>query len=213
MVREKSGKSQGILFWAKSQGKVREFCFKMPIAMKICCYSCRLSRMFVTIFTNMKVHIWIFFGFLYFSLFSNVTSAALNTIQISYGISYFRHRDSSDIFTYDIAQQSVVDKMVREISLEVREKSGKSQGILFSHLCGNPVITNTGHCRRLYTRYTQLYVGPRNTLKIHCRVLGKEPVTTDDFITNTGHCRRLYTGLTQLCVRPRNTLQIHSRVL
>ena len=66
--------------------------------------------------------------FLYFSLFSSVTSAALNTIHISYGISYFRHRDSSDIFTYDIARQSVVDKMVREISLEVREKSGKSQG-------------------------------------------------------------------------------------
>ena len=51
MVREKSGKSQGILFWAKSQGKVREFCFKLSIAMKICCYSCRLSRMFVTVFT------------------------------------------------------------------------------------------------------------------------------------------------------------------
>ena len=71
-------------------------------------------------------------------MFSSATSAALNTIQISYGISYFRHRDSSDIFTCDIAQQSVVDKMVREISLEVREKSGKSQGILFSHFCGNP---------------------------------------------------------------------------
>ena len=41
-------------------------------------------------------------------------------------------------FTYDIARQSVVDKMVREISLEVREKSGKSQVILFSHFCGNP---------------------------------------------------------------------------
>ena len=64
----------------------------------------------------------------YFSLFSSATSAALNTIQISYGISYFRHRDSSDIFTCDIARHSVVDKMVREISLEVREKSGKSQG-------------------------------------------------------------------------------------
>ena len=80
--------------------------------------------------------------FLYFSLFSSVTSAALNTIQISYEISYFRHRDSSDIFTYDIARQSVVDKMVREISLEVREKSGKSQGILFSHFCGNPAMNN-----------------------------------------------------------------------
>ena len=28
------------------------------------------------------------------------------------------------MFTYDIDRQSVVDKMVREISLEVREKSG-----------------------------------------------------------------------------------------
>ena len=50
-------------------------------------------------------------------------------------------------------------------------------------------------------------MGPRNTLKIHGRVLGQEPVTTDDFITNTSHCRQLYTGLTQLCVRPRNTLK------
>ena len=62
---------------------------------------------------------------------------------IIYGISYFRHRDSSDIFTYDIARQSVIDKMVREISMEVREKSGKSQGILFSHFCGNPEYTFT----------------------------------------------------------------------
>ena len=76
--------------------------------------------------------------FLFFLLFLSVILVALNTIQISYGISYFRHRDSSDIFTYDIARQSVVDEMVREISLEVREKSGKSQGILFSHFCGNP---------------------------------------------------------------------------
>ena len=74
-------------------------------------------------------------------------------------------------------------------------------------------ITDTGHCRRLYTRFTQLYVSPRNTLKIHGRVLWHEPVTTDDFITNTGHCRRLYTRLTQLCVSPRNTLKIHGRVL
>ena len=81
-----------------------------------------------------------FKDFFYFSLFSSVTSAALNTIHISYGINYFRHRDSSDIFTYHIARQSIVDKMVREISLEVREKSGKSQGILFSHFCGNPAM-------------------------------------------------------------------------
>ena len=45
-------------------------------------------------------------------------------------MSYFRLRDSSDIFTCDIhvARQSAVDRMVREISLEVREKSGESQG-------------------------------------------------------------------------------------
>ena len=70
-------------------------------------------------------------------------------------------------------------------------------------------ITNTGHCRRFYTRLTQLCVSPRNTLKIHGRVLWHEPVTTDDFITNSGHCRRLYTRLTQLCVSPQNTLKIH----
>ena len=74
-------------------------------------------------------------------------------------------------------------------------------------------ITNTGHCRRLYTRFTQLCMGPRNTLKIHGRVLWHKPVMTDDFITNTGHCRRLYTRFTQLCVSPQNTLKIHGRVL
>ena len=74
--------------------------------------------------------------FLYFALFSSVTSAALNTIQIAYGISYFRHRDSSDIFTYDIARQSVVDKIVREISLEVREKSGKVREFCFHIFVG-----------------------------------------------------------------------------
>ena len=77
----------------------------------------------------MKVHMYVNFKeYLYFSLFSSVTSAALNTIQISYGIGYFRQRNSSDIFTYNIARQSVVDKMVREISLKVREKSGKKSG-------------------------------------------------------------------------------------
>ena len=46
------------------------------------------------------------------------------------------------MFTYDIARQSVVDKMVREFSLEVREKSGKSQGILFDIFGGNPDLTS-----------------------------------------------------------------------
>ena len=108
---------------------------------------------------------------MYFSLFSSVTSAALNTIQISYGISYFRHRDSSDIFTYDIARQSVVDKMVREISLEVREKSGKSQGILFSHFCGNPELpTDKVHhhtYRRVAPPYLQTSCTTIPTNKLH----------------------------------------------
>ena len=76
--------------------------------------------------------------FLYFSLFSSI-SAALNIIQISYGRSYFRHRDSSDIITYDIARQSVVDKW----SGKFHSKSGKSQeksGNLFSHFWWEPCI-------------------------------------------------------------------------
>ena len=121
--------------------------------------------------------------FLYFSLFSSVISAALNTIQISYGMSYFRHRDSSDIFTYDIARQSVFDKMVSEISLEVREKSGKSQGIFFLIFGGNP-----------------------ESLIIHGPVLRPIPVTINNFINNTGHCRRLYIRFTLLCETPQNTL-------
>ena len=57
-------------------------------------------------------------------------------------MSYFRLRDSSDIFTCDIhvARQSVVDRMVREISLEVREKSWKNQGIYFHIFGGNPDV-------------------------------------------------------------------------
>ena len=43
-------------------------------------------------------------------------------------------------------------------------------------------ITNTGHCRRLYIRLTQLCVGPRNTLKN----------TWSCTMTGTGHDRRLY---------------------
>ena len=46
----------------------------------------------------------------------------------------FRHWDLSDIFTYDMDLQSVVDKMVREISLEVRERSWN----YFSNFGGNP---------------------------------------------------------------------------
>ena len=54
-------------------------------------------------------------------------------------MSYLRLRDSSDIFTCDIhvARQSVVDIMVREISLKVREKSWESQGIYFHIFGGN----------------------------------------------------------------------------
>ena len=64
MVREKSGKSQGIFILGQKSGKKSgNFCFKLVIAMKICCYSCRLSRMFVTVFTNMKVHMWILKNF------------------------------------------------------------------------------------------------------------------------------------------------------
>ena len=74
-------------------------------------------------------------------------------------------------------------------------------------------ISNTGHCRRRYTRFRQLYICPRNTLKIHGRVLWPKPVTIDDFISNSGHCRRCYTRFTLLCKCPRNTLKIHDRVL
>ena len=51
---------------------------------------------------------------LLFLLFSSVTLAALNTIQMSYGMNYFRlsHWDSSNMCTYVIDVQSVADKMV-----------------------------------------------------------------------------------------------------
>ena len=64
--------------------------------------------------------------------------------------------------TYNIARQSVVDKMVREISLEVREKSGKSQGILLSHFCGNPELCMCMcmWCVCVYV-YVYVYLPPR----------------------------------------------------
>ena len=126
ILGQKSGKSQGILFLTADCHA------NLLLFLSIIENVCHGIHQYESIHVNFK-------EFLYFSLFSSVTSRALNTIQISYGMSYFRHRDSSDIFTYDIARQSVVDKMVREISLEVREKSGKSQEISFSHFCGNPV--------------------------------------------------------------------------
>ena len=43
-------------------------------------------------------------------------------------------------------------------------------------------IIKTGHCRRLYTRFTRLGKIPQNTLKIHGHVLWHRPVTTDYFI-------------------------------
>ena len=74
-------------------------------------------------------------------------------------------------------------------------------------------IFNTGHCRRRYTRFTQLCICPWNPLKVHGCVLWPKPVTTDDFIINTGHCRRLYTRFTLLCETPQNAPKIHGRVL
>ena len=60
----------------------------------------------------------------------------------------------------------------------------KIHGRVLWHL---PVMTDgfiikTGHCRRLYIRFTQLGKVPQNTLKIHGRVLWHLPVTTDYFI-------------------------------
>ena len=55
------------------------------------------------------------------------------------------------------------------------------------------LYNDTDHYWRLYTRPTQLCEGPQNTLKIHCRVLWRIPITTDDFINDTDHYLRLYT--------------------
>ena len=88
-VREKNcGPDQVREFCSKSQVNLK----KNPIAMKMCCYFSRLSIMFDTVFTNMKVHMSIYMNVL---LFSRVTSAAfkLDTIHISYEMSYFRHWD------------------------------------------------------------------------------------------------------------------------
>ena len=74
-------------------------------------------------------------------------------------------------------------------------------------------IIRTGHCRRLYMRFTQLGQVPQNTLKIHGCVLWHLPVTTGYFIIRTGHCRRLYMRFTQWGQVLQNTLKIHGCVL
>ena len=65
----------------------------------------------------------------------------------------------------------------------------------------------------IFVLFAQKLEVSQNTLKIHGRVLGHIPFTTDDFIHDTGHDRRLYTRLTQLCEVPQNTLKIHGRIL
>ena len=68
--------------------------------------------------------------FVFFIVFKCYISSIKYNIQISYGMSYVRHRDSSDIFTCDIhvARQSVVDRIKIEWSGIFHWKSGKSQG-------------------------------------------------------------------------------------
>ena len=71
-------------------------------------------------------------------LFSSVTPAALNTIQISYGISYFRHWDLSDMFAYVILW--IDNQLSIKWSGKFLWKSGKNQGSLFKFFGGNPEI-------------------------------------------------------------------------
>ena len=63
----------------------------------------------------------------FFLLFSSVKLVTLKPMQISHGMSYiilFLIVSFSNTCTFDIALQSVADKIVREISL----KAGKSPG-------------------------------------------------------------------------------------
>ena len=91
----------------------------------------------------------------------------------------------------------------------------KHTGQIWSHLPATTgyFIIRTGHCRRLYMRFTQLGWVPQNTLKIHGRVLWHLPATTGYFIIRTGHCRRLYMRFTQWGQVLQNILKIHGCVL
>ena len=46
----------------------------------------------------------------------------------------------------------------------------------------NSFLNNTGHCRRLYIRFTLLCETPQNTLLLHGRIIRPIPVTTQGFI-------------------------------
>ena len=77
-------------------------------------------------------------------------------------MSYVRHWDLSDIFTYDMDRQS--DKMVKEISSEVREKSGKSQG---------KVREKSGKIREFFFKFLVLTLSPcgRKLYRYFCNVV------------------------------------------
>ena len=143
-VREKNcgqGKVSEFYFLSWSQGKVRDF-FQMPISMKICCF-CRWSIMMVTVFTNMKVHMWIF-----------------NNIFIVWQVLHQQHlKYNTDIIWNELFQTlRFVWYIYSEISLEVREKSGKI-GICFQIFCGNP----ESYGRKLYRYLCNVSSCFRNT--------------------------------------------------
>ena len=140
------------------QGKVREFdfflkvrdFFKMPISIKICCY-CRLSRMFVTVFTNMKVHMSIFNNVL---LCSSVTSA---TFKIRYRYhTEWRISDAGICLIY-LHMIWIDNQLSIKWSGKFLCKSGKNQGIFFQ-------MFGRGPCgRKLYGYFGYVSSCFRNT--------------------------------------------------
>ena len=92
--------------------------------------------------TNMKVHMWVFKIFVCFQV-----------LHISYGMSYFRHWDSSDIFTHTIW---IGNQLSIKWSGKFLLKSGKSwanQGIFVQIFGRNPVKQLQFNPRRdLYTK-------------------------------------------------------------
>ena len=203
--------------------KVREVCFKMLIAMQICCYSCQLLRVCHGIHQYESTHVNLREIIFYYLKFYISSIQFKNRYHMEWIISH-HHCDFSNLFSYDINRQSVVDKIVREFSLKVREKSGNfvsrfwwEPWIFYDKFCVNMFtfwkdivgLQSPKHLIRMFARYINIGTSFHNK-KIFClyaiicrlsqswrRARVRQMMGIKEAITAVGHCHQ------------GNTLRIH----
>ena len=132
------------------QGKVRKFCFLSKSqgfflnadCHDFCCFSCRLSRMFVAVFTNMKVYMWIFKIFFYYFQVLHQQHLKYNTDII------WNELFQTLGFVWYIYNTWIDNQLSIKWSWKFLWKSGKSQGIVFFKF-----LVGTWPCGRKLYRY------------------------------------------------------------